>query len=158
VRFTYSVRLPDAENQGRTLTAAVQAGATAVTVSPEALTLAAPVYAHTADLNADLQLDLSELTRVIELFNTRRQTTRTGAYAVVGSESADGFLADPFREPGGPLALSDYHSADTDRDGRIGVFELTRVIQLYNQREGTRRVGRYRAQAGTEDGFAPAGP
>ena len=48
-----------------------------------------------------------------------------------------------------------YHSADSNRDGRIGLLELTRVIELYNYRIGTTRTGEYHLQAGTEDGFAP---
>jgi hypothetical protein len=47
------------------------------------------------------------------------------------------------------------HSADTNRDGRIGLLELTRVIELYNYRSGTSRTGQYHVQEGTEDGFAP---
>jgi hypothetical protein len=49
------------------------------------------------------------------------------------------------------------HTADTNRDGRIGLLELTRVIELYNYRTGGSRTGQYKPQAGTEDGFA-AGP
>lgn len=48
-----------------------------------------------------------------------------------------------------------FHSADTNRDGRISLTELTRLIELYNTRTGTVRVGRYKTAAGTEDGFAP---
>jgi formylglycine-generating enzyme required for sulfatase activity len=47
------------------------------------------------------------------------------------------------------------HSSDANRDGRIGLLELTRVIELYNYRSGTTRTGAYHAQGGTEDGFAP---
>jgi len=48
-----------------------------------------------------------------------------------------------------------FHSADTNRDGRISLTELTRLIELYNTRTGTVRVGRYKTASGTEDGFAP---
>ncbi len=48
-----------------------------------------------------------------------------------------------------------YHSADSNRDGRIGLLELTRVIELYNYRIGTVRTGAYHLQAGTEDGYTP---
>ncbi len=57
-----------------------------------------------------------------------------------------------------PLTVSPvarYHSADTTLDERISLFELTRVIELYNTRNGTVRTGQYHAQGGTEDGFAP---
>jgi len=40
------------------------------------------------------------------------------------------------------------HTADTNRDWRISLAELLRVVQLYN-------AGGYRAADGTEDGFAP---
>jgi len=48
-----------------------------------------------------------------------------------------------------------FHDADSNRDGRINLLELTRVIELYNYRSGTTRTGQYKPQAGTEDGFAP---
>jgi hypothetical protein len=49
------------------------------------------------------------------------------------------------------------HSADSNRDGKISLTELTRVIELYNYRSGTTRTGEYKPApaAGTEDGFAP---
>ena len=56
-----------------------------------------------------------------------------------------------------PLVIrsASLHAADSDRDGRISLLELTRVIELYNYRSGTTRTGQYKPQAGTEDGFAP---
>jgi hypothetical protein len=49
---------------------------------------------HAADKNADGRISLVELTRVIEFYNTRSGTTRTGAYHVqAGSE--DGFEPGP---------------------------------------------------------------
>ena len=56
-----------------------------------------------------------------------------------------------------PLVLrsASLHGADSDRDGRISLLELTRVIELYNYRAGTVRTGVYHPQSGTEDGFAP---
>ncbi len=48
------------------------------------------------------------------------------------------------------------HSADVDRNMRISLMELTRVIELYNTRTGTTRTGAYKLQTGTEDGFAPS--
>ena len=49
---------------------------------------------HSADTNHDAQLGLIELTRVIELYNTRTGTTRTGAYHVqTGTE--DDFAPGP---------------------------------------------------------------
>ena len=49
---------------------------------------------HSADANKDGKFSLTELTRVIELFNTRAGTARTGAYHVqAGTE--DGFGPGP---------------------------------------------------------------
>jgi len=56
-----------------------------------------------------------------------------------------------------PLVIrsASLHSADSNRDDRISLTELTRVIELYNYRSGTTRTGQYKPQTGTEDGFAP---
>jgi hypothetical protein len=109
---------------------------------------------HGADTDGSGRLSLLELTRVIELYNTRNGTTRTGCYAVqTGSE--DGFAPEPARAGSATVSLAAYHSADSDRNGKISLLELTRVIELYNTRSGTTRTGQYHAQVGTEDGFAP---
>ncbi len=50
---------------------------------------------------------------------------------------------------------ANFHHSDTNQDGAIGLTELTRVIELYNTRNGTTRTGKYRTQGGSEDGFAP---
>jgi formylglycine-generating enzyme required for sulfatase activity len=113
-----------------------------------------PPARHSADTNRDNRLSLFELTRVIELFNTRRGASRTGCYAVApGSE--DGYAPEPGREAAAVVGLASYHSADSNRDGKLTLFELTRVIELFNYRSGSQRTGQYRVQAGTEDGFAP---
>ena len=49
---------------------------------------------HSADTNQDGRFSLTELTRVIELYNTRAGTTRTGAYHVQ-STTEDGFAPGP---------------------------------------------------------------
>ncbi len=104
---------------------------------------------HSADTNADMKFSLGELLRVIELYNYRNGTTRTGAYTEQhGTE--DGFVPGP---DGG--LLTKFHSADTNIDGKLSLGELLRVIELYNYRVGTTRTGQYRPQAGTEDGFDP---
>jgi len=56
-----------------------------------------------------------------------------------------------------PLVLhsASGHSADSNRDGKISLVELTRVIELYNYRSGTSRTGQYKTQPGSEDGFGP---
>ena len=53
----------------------------------------------------------------------------------------------------GPGVLTSYHSADSNRDGKIDLTEITRVIELYNTTAGTVRTGEYHAEVGTEDGF-----
>jgi len=130
----------------------------AITNSAGTLTSAAatlvvnPPAIHAADTNGDFRISLPELTRVIELYNTRLNTARTGRYKVqAGSE--DGFAQDPAATAN--QTLTRYHSADSNRDGQISLGELTRVIELYNYRVGTTRTGQYHVQAGTEDGFAP---
>jgi hypothetical protein len=101
---------------------------------------------HSADTDHDWHLSLRELTRVIELYNTRSGTERTGEYhSAPGTE--DGFLP-----AAGPIV--GHHSADTNEDGRIDLSELTRVIELYNTREGTTRTGEYHRSLDTDDGFS----
>ncbi|GAB5559106.1 MAG: hypothetical protein SynsKO_07530 [Synoicihabitans sp.] len=53
-----------------------------------------PTSFHDADTNQDSQLDLSELLRVIEIYNTRDGTTRTGQYHP-DSTTEDGFAPGP---------------------------------------------------------------
>ena len=112
------------------------------------------VVAHNADVDRDFRLGLIELTRVIELYNTRLGATRTGRYKVqAGME--DGFAQDTAATAN--QTLTRYHSGDSNRDGQITLGELTRVIELYNARSGTVRTGQYHVQGGTADGFAPGG-
>ena len=53
------------------------------------------------------------------------------------------------------VVLDYYYSADSNHDGKLGLGELLRVIELFNYRDGTVRTGQYHVQPGTEDGFAP---
>jgi hypothetical protein len=110
---------------------------------------------HVADVNRDGRLNLFELTRVIELFNTRHDGVRTGGYTLAETATEDGFVADLSNAATAVVALARYHTADTNRDGRIGLLELTRVIELYNYRSGGSRTGQYKPKSGTEDGFDP---
>lgn len=119
---------------------------------PHPLRLTVTRGSHDADTDGDFRINLSELLRVIELYNTRFGTTRTGAYRVQDGTD-DGFNPDATVESPGPLTR--YHSADTDRDGKLSLSELLRVIELYNTRNGTTRTGAYRAADGTSDGFEP---
>jgi hypothetical protein len=59
--------------------------------------------------------------------------------------------------PAGVL-LTRYHTADLDRNGRLSLPELLRVIELFNYRRNEARTGEYHLKAGTEDGFAPGPP
>jgi hypothetical protein len=157
VNFTYTVNVPAAQNAPVEVIAMV--GVTngsnlQFVAKPDPLTLA-PITTHSADSDKNFRLSLPELTRVIELYNTRNGTTRTGCYAVATTATEDGFAADSSRLSSKPAALSRYHTADSNRDGKISLTELTRVIELYNYRSGTTRTGQYKSQSGTEDGFAP---
>ena len=157
VTFSARVLVPAGATGPQSLAAQVTFTRAGVTVPllarPDPL-VAAEIPPHAADINLDGRISLGELVRVIELYNTRYLTARTGAYQVVpGTE--DGFAPDLARPFGITAVLSTYHSADTDRDGRLSIFELTRVIELFNFRTGTVRTGEFRRAAGTEDGYAP---
>jgi len=166
VVFSYTVQAPS------NATGSQSVSARTLIRNPDALEpLALPnplvvpqLLMHSADTDRDFALSLFELTRVIELYNTRNGTVRTGTYRVDPANPEDGFAADPGRTGGSTAVLARNHSADTrgatngsPRDGAIDLFELTRVIELYNTRAGTVRTGRYHVLEGTEDGFA-AGP
>ncbi len=152
-RFAFRLAVPAGEAGPRTLGASFQHAALAATaVIPAALIINRAPLIHSADTSQDGRIDLIELLRMVQLFNARTGAVRTGAYRTeIAGE--DGFAPD-LAPPGTP-SLVTYHTADTNRDGRIGLVELTRVIELYNVREGTQRVGRYRIYPGSEDGFAP---
>jgi hypothetical protein len=118
------------------------------TSDPAVLTIA-----HSADVDGNLRIGLIELTRVIELYNTRLSTVRTGRYKVLAG-TEDGFAQDAAATAN--QTLTHYHSADSNRDGQISLGELTRVIELYNTRSGTVRTGQYHVSpTPSEDGFAP---
>jgi len=103
---------------------------------------------HTGDLDGDNIIELSDLLRVIQLYNA-------GGYACAPSPdaTADGFVAEPFAGPG-PDPDCPPHSSDfAPEDGVISLSELLRAIQLFT-------FGNYFAcpGAGTEDGFCPGMP
>ncbi|GAB5561664.1 MAG: hypothetical protein SynsKO_33110 [Synoicihabitans sp.] len=130
------------------LTVTMANGTTEFLVQPDPLPLR--VF-HSADTNRDNRLSLSELLRVIELYNTRSGSIRTGKYET-RSDSVDGF--DPGPDDATSLPVY-FHSADTNRDGSFGLGELLRVIEIYNTRTGSIRTGRYRLDKGSVDGFEP---
>lgn len=111
---------------------------------------------HTGDTNEDGALSLAELLRVIELYNTRFGSTRTGRY-LPDESSGDGFSPDSSQAVTKMALYPDYHTADFNRDGAVSLNELLRVIELYNIREGTIRTGRYGLDPNTADGFTPDG-
>lgn len=157
--FTYTLNVPAGANTAQTLSALVkpqQSGSSfQVAVLPDPLSIT-PVP-HSADSDGNFALSLSELTRVIALYNTRNGTLRTGRYAVATTATEDGFTPDATTANSATVTLPRYHSADTTpRDGKLTLNELTRVIELFNVRTGNIRTGAYRVQSGTEDGFAPA--
>lgn len=159
--FSYTLAVPSNAKGTQALDAVVQMSQGGVTgqiaVKPVPFLVPVEAHPHTADTNGDFRLSLLELTRVIELYNTRKGTIRTGAYRV-DSRGEDGFNADEERNKG-PAAslLARYHAADYDRDGSIGLEELVRVIQLYNYRGLDQvRTGQYRiVSAGSDDGYEP---
>jgi formylglycine-generating enzyme required for sulfatase activity len=157
VTFSTTLNVPTGAIGAKTLAASaifrIAAGPLTMMVKPDPLTVSAALY-HSADTGRDLRIGLVELTRVIELYNTRIGTARTGCYKIeVGSE--DGFSPESTRTASTVVTLESWHSADSNRDGKIGLLELTRVIELYNYRSGSTRTGAYHLEVGTEDGFAP---
>ncbi len=167
IAFTYTLNVPSGQTGEKLLQALaiVRRAAgddAALLVKPDPLRVS-QITTHSADTDRDFQISLFELTRVIELYNTRNGTVRTGCYKL-DATGEDGFAADATRGGGSIASLVRHHSADTrgttsgsPPDGAIDLFELTRVIELYNTRAGTVRTGRYHRLEGTEDGFA-AGP
>lgn len=92
---------------------------------------------HSADSNQDWVITLTELLRVIQLFNSQ-------AYSC-GEGTEDGF------QPGAGGHECGYHSSDySPADGQISLTELLRLIQFFNT-DG----GEYHEDATAEDGFAP---
>jgi hypothetical protein len=156
ITFSYTLNVP----VGATYTAMIRASpsllvsGTTVTLpaQPDPLTINPAVGKHSADTDGDGKISLAELTRVIDLYNARMGTVRTGRYRVATITTEDGFGPDAANST---AALARHHSADTNRDGRLRLTELTRVIELFNARSGGMRTGAYHVQAGTEDDFAP---
>jgi len=92
---------------------------------------------HNADQNSDFQISLSELLRVVQLFNSVVFHCETG--------TEDGYAPGP-GDTSCPAHGSDYHPADW----RINLSEVLRLIQIYNS-----PGYRYCPDEGSEDGFCP---
>ncbi|HPO16478.1 MAG TPA: proprotein convertase P-domain-containing protein [Candidatus Hydrogenedentes bacterium] len=90
---------------------------------------------HSGDIDGDTIIDLSELLRIIQFYNS------TGYHCDPASEDGYG--------PGLGAQNCTPHSSDyTPQDWRIGLSELLRFIQLYNS-------GGYIPCDTSEDGFCP---
>lgn len=100
--------------------------------------------AHSADTNMNSRIDLGELLRIIQFYNS-------GGYGCAPPESPteDGYL------PGlSALTMCAPHTGDYNPpDWRISLSEMLRLIQFYNS-------GAYHEcpEAGTEDGFCAGLP
>ncbi len=90
---------------------------------------------HSADQNGDHQINLSELLRVIQFFNSGGYHCQTG--------TEDGFA------PGaGDQTCAPHDNDYNTQDWLINLSELLRLIQFFNS-------GGYHACEGSEDGFCP---
>ena len=156
--FRYVLNVPAEATTAAEISAMVEARAAGELyqslANPEPLMIDPAASRHTADTDGDGRLGLSELLRVIELYNTRHGSSRTGRYET-RSETVDGFAPDATQPATVASPLLRHHMADTDRDGHLSLSELLRVIELYNTRSGSTRTGAYHRSAGTADGFAP---
>jgi len=157
VTFTYTVEAPFGAGGIQEFPATViySTGGNQVQIpaAPSPLEFDLAVF-HSADEGQVGSIDLSDLTRVIELYNTRFGNIRTGCY-LTNVASEDGFDPDTTRPTASPFALPYYHSADEGNLGNLDLSDLTRVIEIYNYRSGSVRTGQYSVAAGTEDGFQP---
>ncbi len=103
----------------------------------------ASVY-HSADTDKNWVISSTELNSFQTLYDYRVGTSRTGDYSIgVNIHGGDSIFV-----PGPGIRTGATHSGDSNRDWKIDLRELTRVIELKN-------AGGYKVQAGTEDGFAP---
>lgn len=116
---------------------------------------------HSADYDHDWKISAPELARVVALAGTVNSISGnvTGCYKV-NPATVDGFDFDTSREVVDPVTLSQYHSADYNKDGRIDSAEVARVTEIYNYRFTTDffpawvRTGQYFSGCpGTLDGF-----
>lgn len=92
---------------------------------PELLEVSPRLVINSADSSGDYLLSLSEILRVVQLYNA-------GGYACATSPGAteDGYV--PQSTPGLPTCL--LHSLDSDGNNQISLSELLRSIQIFNFR------------------------
>jgi hypothetical protein len=145
--------LPEAETEGQTSEGEVEGGADGENEgqTPEAETEAEsegtaegfvpPEHPHAADQNGDGQINLTELLRVIQFYNS-------GGYHCPEVEqiTEDGYVPGPGTDQSCAPHASDY----APQDWLIQLTELLRLIQFFN-------MGGYLECPGqsTEDGFCP---
>ena len=142
-RIVYRVNVPeDADGVHAILGAAVYRGADSGELSTEIIpTPLAPDpgedMRHSADTDGDWSISLSEMLRVIQIYNV-------GGYQC-GEDTEDGYALFA-----GAVGCAPHRSDYNPQDWRIDLSELLRTIQLFNS------PGQYYyVQEGSEDGFAP---
>lgn len=92
---------------------------------------------HDADTDGNGRIGLTELLRVIQLYNA-------------GGIACDATSEDGFTPGEGGRDCTPHDLDYAGQDWRIGLSELLRAIQFFNAYKGV-----YRVDAGGEDGFAP---
>lgn len=162
VNFSYVLAVPLSDRGRREIAALVSfrygSAQSETLAKPDPLWIEDQSY-NDADYDRNWCISLAELTRFIQLYNTRRASVRTGCYGVREYGIMDGFGPDLSRDPAETVSLSRYHNADSNSDGKIDATELLRLIALYESREGSIRLGRYHRSRSDDqaypDGFAP---
>lgn len=149
--FTVRLEVPADESGVRQITGEVfgREGGPEIrtTATPDPLSMA-PLSFHSADTDQNSRIGLSELLRVVSLFNHSAGNLRTGEiHAQNGTE--DGYAPGPGAQTG------QAHSTDIDGDWHFTLSELLRLISFYNYSSGDERTGEYHPEIDTEDGFAP---
>lgn len=98
IEFSYTLNVPANAAGIKSLSAMLLARSAGTELmalaAPDPLSLPEAPATHSADTNQDNRIDLAELLRVIELYNYREGTQRTGEYHADGS-TTDGFQLGP---------------------------------------------------------------
>jgi hypothetical protein len=98
IEFSYTLNVPVNVTGDQMLTAVLRARFSGTEVStmvkPDPLAVPLAPSTHHADFDQDNKINLSELLRVIELYNTREGTRRTGDYRAEDG-TVDGFAPGP---------------------------------------------------------------
>lgn len=98
IEFSYTLNVPSNVSGAQNLTGVLRARISGTEldtmVNPDPLTVPVAPATHDADFDQDNKFSLSELLRVIELYNTKEGTKRTGIYHPDG-DGVDGFATGP---------------------------------------------------------------